>query len=488
MTKKKHASISDNVTIDLFDYLWNVLAQWKTVLIFALIVSVMAMLLQYSSDMKAYNNAGVQTVTVESLKDSISAEELVAVQYTVRQRLLLEKYNKYMDESPLLAIDPSQLHVVKTEYAIVGADATTTASLVDAYNALFMSSTFVNGMMDMMPEGSHTEYASSLIIPGAASDTATDKKETTEGSGVIGVSIILLDGMDAAKVSDFVEKTVTDYSAGLNASIGAHQLNLVASDDTTLVNIELLGQQQEIINYSYVIRNSVQVVSQNFSENQKNLYNLMLEEALNSDADAEEASMTIAPEHPHFSKRSLVLGFVVGVILYLFAYLVLVLFQRTIKTAKECEDTLNIRTLGELHEFHSAGLRRLFVSKFIYGLKYKKFRDTTLQTNKIVDSMVAYAKKHTGCKMQFVSVAPLSEREQKHMQDMIATAQEKNVDVSLLVGDVNTDTTFHQNLAQADQMVLVLCGGRSKYEDIDLCLNLAAESGLDVLGNIFVDC
>lgn len=488
MTKIKRASITDNVTIDLFDYLWNVVAQWKAVLIFSLIVSIMAMLLQYSSDMKAYNNAGVQTVTVDSLKDSLSAEELVAVQYTVRQRLLLEKYNKYMDESPLLEINPAQLHVVKTEYAIVGADATTTASLVDAYNALFMSSTFVDGMADLMPKGTHSEYASSLIIPGAASDTATSKKETTEGSGVIGVSIILLDDMDAEEVSSFVEKTVTEYMPQLVESVGSHQLNLIASDETTLVNIELAGEQQEIINYSYVIRNSVQVVSQNFSENQKNLYNLMVEEALNTDEDAEEASITIEPEHPHMSKKSLVLGFIVGLLLYLFAYLVLVLFQKTIKTAKECEDTLGIRTLGELHQFHSTGLRRLFASKFVYGLKYKKFKNTELQTNKIVDSIVAYAKKHPGCKVQFVSVAPLSEQETDYLNQMVSSAQNKGVDVSVLVGDVNTDTTFHQSLAQAEQMILVLNAGRSKYEDIDLCLHLADESNLDVIGNIMVDC
>ena len=487
MSKKKHVSISDNVTIDLFDYLWNVVAQWKTILIFALIVSVLAMLLQYRSDMKAYNNAGVQTMTVDSLKESLSNDEIVTVEYTVRQKLLLEKYHKYMDQSPLLSIDPTQERVLKMEYAITGADATQTASLADAYNTMFLTSTFVDGVGKLMPETENANYASALIIPGAVAKTATDAKETTVGSGVIGVSIILLDGMDASEAQSFVEKSVNDYSATLQETIGAHQLNQIEADETTLVNIELAGQQQDIINYSYVIRNSVQVVSQNFSEAQKNLYNLMLEEAHQTGSD-EEATLTIEPEKPGFSKRSLVLGFVVGVLLYVLAYLVVVLFQRTIKTAKECEDTLEIRTLGELHEFHAKGLRRLFTSRLLYGLKYRRYKDSSLQMNKIVDSIVAYTKKHTGSKIQFVSVAPLSAKEQEHMDEMIAHAKEQQIDLSMLVGDVNTDTTFHQNLAQADQMVLVLCGNRSKYEDIDLCLSLAAESGLDVVGNVFVDC
>ncbi len=488
MDKKKHASMTDNVTIDLFDYLWNLVSQWKTILIFALIISILAMLLQYHRDMQTYNSTGTQVMTVDSLQEKLTSEELVTVEYTVRQKLLLEKYQRYMDQSPLLSIDPSQERVLKKTYVILGCDATTTASLADAYNALFLSSAFVDGIGAFMPEGEHQEYASALIVPGAVAVTATDEKEVTQGSGVVGVSIILLDGMDADTVGGFVEKTVNDYTASLTATIGAHTLQPVTSDETTLVNIELAGEQQDIINYSYIIRNSVQLMSQNFSETQKNLYELMLEEAHKTADDAEEASITIDPVHPSFSKKSLVLGFVVGVMLYVFAYLVLVLFKKTIKTAKECEDTMGIRTLGELHEFRAQGWKRLFASKLFYGFKYKKFRDVALQTNKIVDSLVAYGKKHPGCKIQFVSVAPLTEAEETHIHEMMDNAKEKGLELSLLVGDINRDTTFHQNLAQADQIVLVLCANRSKYEDIDLCMNLAEESNLDVVGSVFADC
>ena len=74
------------------------------------------------------------------------------------------------------------------------------------------------------------------------------------------------------------------------------------------------------------------------------------------------------------------------------------------------------------------------------------------------------------------------------MDEIVSAAKEQGVDVSLLVGNVNTDTSFHQSLAKASQMVLVLCKNRTKYEDIDLCLNLAAESSVETLGNVFVDC
>ncbi len=487
MAANKKNRIADNVTLDLFDYLWNLIAQWKMIVIFALIISIVAMLLTYSKDMKAYNNAGVQTVTVESLRDSMTDVEYETVQYCVRQKLMVEKFQDYLDIAPLQDIDPTSEHVLKTTYVVRGADEMSTISLVDLYNGYFLGEDFIAGIAKMIPEENEQKYASSLIVPGAVATTATSEKETTVGSSVFAVTIILLDDMDADTVATYVQDQVAAYGKQLEASVGTHEVTLVSQDETNLVNIELASEMRTILEDSYIIRNSIESMSQNFSENQKNLYDLMLEEVHN-DGTEEEASMTIAPTKPGLSKKSIVLGFVVGVMLYVFAYLVLTLFTKRIHTAKECEDTLDIRTLGELHAFSAKGLGHLFASKLFYNWKYGRFADAELQKQKIVDSLVAYTQKHADCKMQFVSIAPLTDAEQSQMEEIIATAQQKGVDVSLLVGDVNTDTSFHQSLAKAGQMVLVLCKNRTKYEDIDLCLNLASESGVEVLGNMMVDC
>ena len=487
MAANKRNRIADNVTIDLFDYLWNLVAQWKAILVFALIISLLTMVATYAKEMRAYNNTDVQTVTIESLRDGMGEEEYVTVQYGVRQKLLLEKYPAYLDNSPLQDIDPTCEHVLKSTYVVQGADDMTTVSLVDLYNGFFLSDSFIQGISEMIPEEEAQKYASALIVPGAVAATATDEKETTVGSRVFAVTVILIDGMDADTVANYVETQVRDYTATATAALGTHEVTLVSQDETDLVNIELTAQMKDIMDYSYTIRNSVQSITQNFSENQKHLYDLMLEE-VHSDGTAEEASMTIAPTHPTLSKRSLVLGFAVGVLLYVFAYLVYSLFQKHIRTAKECEDTLEIRTLGELHQFCVKGWRVLFASKLFYGLKYRRYADMELQKEKIVDSLVAYNQKNPGSKVQLVSVAKLSETEKQRMEEILAEAKANGVDVSLLVGDVNRDTSFHQNLAKAQQMVLILCKNRTTYEDIDLCLNLARESQVAVLGSVFADC
>ncbi len=487
MAANKKNRIADNVTLDLFDYLWNLIAQWKMIVIFALIISIVAMLLTYSKDMKAYNSAGVQTVTVESLRDSMTEVEYETVQYCVRQKLMVEKFQDYLDIAPLQDIDPTSEHVLKTTYVVAGADEMSTISLVDLYNGYFLGEEFISGIADMIPEENEQKYASSLIVPGAVATTATSEKETTVGSSVFAVTIILLDDMDVDTVATYVQDQVASYGKKLEATVGAHEVTMVSQDETNLVNIELASEMRTILEDSYIIRNSIESMSQNFSENQKNLYDLMLEEVHN-DGSEEEASLTIAPTKPGLSKKSIVLGFVVGVMIYVFAYLVITLFTKRIHTAKECEDTLEIRTLGELHQFDAKGLGRLVSSKFVYNRKYHRFADMELQKQKIVDSLVAYTQKHADSKMQFVSIAPLTDAEQTLMDELVATAQQKGVDVSLLVGDVNTDTSFHQSLAKAGQMVLVLCKKRTKYEDIDLCLNMANESGVEVLGNMMVDC
>ena len=487
MAANKKNRIADNVTLDLFDCLWNLIAQWKMIVIFSLIISIIAMLMTYAKDMRAYNNAGVQTVTIESLHDSMTDVEYETVQYCVRQKLMVEKFQDYLDIAPLQDIDPTNEHVLKSTYVVNGADEMTTTGLVDLYNGYFLSDDFISGLAAMITDEKEQKYASSLIIPGAVATTATSEKETTVGSNVFAVTIILLDDMNADDVASYVDKQVTAYGQKLQDLAGAHQLTQVSQDETNIVNIELASEMRTILEDSYIIRNSIESMSNNFSENQKRLYDLMLEEAHN-DGTEEEASMTIEPTKPTLSKKSIVLGFVVGVMLYVFAYLVLILFSKHIHTAKECEDTLDIRTLGELHQFTSKGFLGLLSSKLFYRLKYRRFADVELQKQKIVDSLVAYTQKHADSKMQFVSIAPITAAEENMLNEIVASAKNQGVDVSVLVGNVNTDTSFHQSLAKAGQMILVLCKNRSRYEDIDLCLNLANESQVETIGNVFLDC
>ena len=145
----------------------------------------------YAKDMRTYNNAGVQTVTIESLHNSMTEPEYETVQYCVRQKLMVEKFQAYLDIAPLQDIDPTNEHVLKSTYVVNGADAMTTTGLVDLYNGYFLSDDFISGLAAMITDEKEHKYASSLIIPGAVASTATSEKETTVGSNVFAVTIIL---------------------------------------------------------------------------------------------------------------------------------------------------------------------------------------------------------------------------------------------------------------------------------------------------------
>ena len=479
MKKKETYSISDNVTVDIFDFLWNVLGQWKAILIVAIVFSMIAVGMKYRTDMKSYANAGVQTVTVESLEDSMSKQEIDGVDYAVRQYRLIEKYENYIDNSALVDVDPTQAQVAHLEYRIACGDNTTTATVQDAYLGLFQSESFLQGLGELMPRESSRPFAGDLVLVGANGDGAS------EDTALLVVSVIVLPDMDGAKVLSYVQEQVTSYEKDLQETLGDVSLQPVIADERTLTDAEMMDSQSATIDSAFKLRNSQQQIREGFSEAQTSLYNLRIQEL---ETGGEEVSLTVEPERPRLSKKVLVLGFVVGVLLYVFVYLVLSLFKNKIKTAKECEDTLDIRTLGELHTFHSNGWRRIFVSKFFYRMKYHAYADIELQKNKIVDSMTAYVAKHPDAKMQFTSVAPLREREEAHIRDMIATLKKRGIEVDLYVGDIRKDSSFHQNIAKANQMILVLCKERSVYPDIDLCLELARESEIDIVGNIFVDC
>jgi capsular polysaccharide biosynthesis protein len=476
MNKKEHVSIADNVTIDVFDYLWNMVSQWKMIAIVALVISLLAVGFKYRSDLKTYESSDVQTVTVDSLEESMTEAEISTVDYAIRQKRLIDKYEDYMNISPMYGMDPTQLKVAHVEYLVSTSDEGVAASVVDAMDGYLASTDFVEGIAAMMANEEQRVAVGDLI--------QVEKPET--GSHVITVEIVLSDGMDGATVCDYVANGLERYSQQLVQAGLSHELVSLSNEVRTIIASDFIDDQSDLVQSTISLRGLLQSYTEIFNENQKNLYNLKIEEIESS--NHEQAEITVEPEKPHLSKKVLLMGFFVGIILYAFVYLVLTLFKNRIKTAKECEDTLDIRTLGELHGFHEKGFGRLLSSKFVYKRKYAAFSDVELQKNRIVDSLVAYVAKHPDAKMQFTSVASLTDAENAYLDDMVCLLREKGIDTEVYTGDIRKDTSFHQNLARANQMILVLCKNRSVYSDIDLCLDLAKESGIDVVGSVFVDC
>lgn len=501
MNQKKRASISDNVTINLGDFIWKVLIRWRVICVIGIIVGLIAMAVMYRRDVAAYEVALSAPSTEKELRESLTFQERRIVDFVIRNEKLVNSYSAYMNDSPLANINPFAEKIERVTFVINPTNPEDTATIRAAYDSFLSSSEYLEGMQKLLPEEYDKTYADELSYTGASYGTdasAKDASDITDASDnrLLTVSVILLEGMDADEVSGYVEDAFSIYSAKLGSAL-PHTLTSIAKDETTIVDSALPITQREYIDAAIASDSYLASAKNYFSEGQKKLYDLYMEDITGEeyyaapDPDAESEAAGEAGEAeivaPHMSVKYIVLGFVAGALAYIFIYLVIVLFRPRIKTADECEDALGIRTLGELHEYHETGIRRLMYSRMIYNLQHKRTLDTKLQTGKVRDSLAALSHKKKDANIEIVALDKLNDRAREIVSSLMDECKENGINISLLEGDVNTDTTFHRTLSEASDMVLLLTADKTKYPDIDLALNLASESDVDIAGTMFCE-
>ena len=502
MNQKKRAGISDNVTINLTDFIWRVMIRWRVVCVIGIIVGLIAMALMYRKEMASYELALTAPSSEKELRESLTYQERRIVDFVIRNEKLVNSYSAYMNDSPLADINPFAEKVERVSFIIDGVEDGDISTIRAAYDSFLSSSKYLSGLAELMPEQYDESYVDELTFSGVsygADDYGEEKSNSPSqiaDNRLITVSVILLDGMDGEEVAKYVTTAMIDYTGELTGANLPHSLIVLSNDETSIVDSDLPITQRKYVDAAIASDSYLASAKQYFSEGQKKLYDLYMED-INSEAyyaqpdlegeAAEKAKNEVELVEPHISVKYLILGFVAGALMYVFLYLVVILFRPRVKTADECEDALGIRTLGEIHEYHETGVNRLARSRFVYNLQHRRTRDTKLQSDKIRDSLAALDHKKKGANIEIVALDKLSDRAHEIVNELMDECKANGISISLLEGDVNTDTTFHRTLAEASDMVLFLSADRTKYPDIDLVLNLAAESDVDVAGTVFCE-
>lgn len=503
MNQKKRVSISDNVTINLGDFIWKVLIRWRVICVIGIVVGLIVMALMYRRDMERFEIAMEAPSGEKELRESLTFQERRIVDFVIRNEKLVNSYSAYMNDSPLSDINPFAERIERVSFIIDDAEGEDISTIRAAYDNYISSSDYIEGLKAFMPDRYDATYAAELSFTGAdygADEYGRERTAEASDNRLISVSVILLEGMDPAGVSEYVKGAMEGYSQKLSAL--PHKLTFLESDESTIVDSNLPVTQRKYVDAAVASDSYIASAKSYFSEGQKKLYDLYMEE-INSekyyaepDPDAqtvetdtltseEETEPSIEP--PHLSVKYIVLGFAAGALAYVFIYLVIVLFKPRVKTADECEDALGIRTLGEVHEYHKTGAAAFIQSKAVFNLCHRKSLDTDLQIAKVRDSLAALIRKRKDANIEIVALDKLTPRGSEIVERLMSDCRDNGIKISLLEGDVNTDTCFHRTLAEATDMVLLLSAGRTRYPDIDLVLNLAAESDVDVAGTMFCE-
>ena len=400
--------------INIKEIIWNLLEQWKAVLITALLVMVLIAGAKYAKDMKGYNtaraekaaekqSAGSAEEQIADILEGLPESERSTVITVVKQNEWIEAQKEYLNNSILLNTDPTSQRALVLDYYIRAAEDSDAVrdSLIFGYRSKLRDKEVAEALGKVIAPDSETKYIAELMW----SSNSDSSGEDSSSDAILEVTVVLPDGVDPQEVEKTMTSILKEQSPELSSGICPHSIELMSAGETYIYNNGASSSRTNILYSINSLQNNTKNMQTNLSDGQKAALEVITairtaeKNAPDTEAgkDKEETAETEISK-PGFSKKYALLGLVLGVMMYAFVYLLIVIRRGCLLCAGDASLYTSSRLLGELYEQTEAtGIKKLLKSPIVEKYRYGSRLDTQKQTDKMRSSVEAVCR-HEGIK------------------------------------------------------------------------------------------
>lgn len=397
--------------ISIVGILWSLLDQWKAVLIVALVCALAVPGAKLFKDTRSYQasleedaveeeQAKLSTnEAVETILSSLSPEERDAVEVLAQQQELVNAETAYLRNSLLMSMDPTHKRSLVHRYYLQGADSTIVSSLIDGYAVKLTSKNNLKEFGKVIDKDASSESIAELItvskIP-ANMDSSTVNISTSQ---LFTVEITLPDDVDADAVSDVLASVIENSNTELSASMGPHTVESIDRKEAYVYDQAFLDRKNNTLNIVNTHKNTIKTNTSSLTTEQKTAFEKISKLLAAKEDEAEEdvvgkttttdnATVDSARKTPSFSIKFALIGFVLGVVMYAIAYVVIVVVRGRVDSADVLDDYTGARLLGDVYyPAKHRGLSALFHSKFVGKRRWGSKGDVTTQVAKAASTV-----------------------------------------------------------------------------------------------------
>ena len=487
--------------INLKEVIWDLLQQWKAVLIAALIMMLLLTGLKHFKDTRAYDASKAAQETAEQV--DISAEERIenilaalpddermTVEYMSKQEDWMIAEKEYISNSILMNTNPASQRTLTLDYLITAADGSDSNmfSLLNGYSGFSSNEEFVQSVGDAIAPDADRKYIAELIRVGNGSNYIVNEGKSLvtnsdDDSAVISYYIVLPEETDAEEVEKAATNALKEYSSRLSSKIGKHSIELLNSSESYQYNADLINNRNNIIYGVYNMTNNTKNMKNSLSDAQKaavESISAIKKEVANVDGVADAAeSAAPEPQKPGFSKKYALMGFVLGAFAYAFAYLILFIMRGCVNSASDAEYYTQNRLLGEVYgDRKPTGLAKLLHSSLVDNIRYRGKTDAAAQVSKAVDAVDA-ACEHAQTKK--LTLFDMTGGAGAQTGDIINGIRGKGIDVNIVDAANGVED---KNLLDVEDSVLLI-GPETKIPLLSGLMSLCADYDVRSLGSIY---
>lgn len=486
------------IELDLKEILWALLTQWKAVLIVAIMMAVLMCSVKYAKDLKAYDAkldaSGENDLLLDMsedekinyIRDSLSDEDNEVIELVLREEEWLSRQRDYLNNSILMNLDPTNLRELKITYDIDGDDAGDLPVLLESFNLYLLSDEYLNEIGKAIDESAKTKYIGELVE--IESDTGP---QTAEGQTalMINISIIIPEGINPEDVVKVSDKAIKEFSSDMQGRY-THKLTIAATALTNGYDYNVTNRFKETYDRINGVYAAITNAKNTMNDEQKAAYDA-IETILSGGLAEKEDNVVDASNNngvesaaPSWSKKYMVLGFMLGILLYGFVYTAILIMRGCICSAASIGIYTGLRLLGKVYyESDAKGLSKLLHSKVVEKYHYKDEGDVDSQIDKTVEALNATCEHKEVRNLILLDLTdPKKPNKEKDIINSVIDKADKN---EIIIKNIDVAVEPEEkNLLDVENAVIAV-SLNTKISALDKIVSLCEEYDVNIMGSIY---
>lgn len=467
-----------SVVIDLKEMLWRLLEQWKIVIVFLIVFTILFLSVTYIVGNRVPDGEeGNVVLTPQDQLEQLSPVIQERIISAYNMSLNINDLNSYITKAPIMKLNPKSVKSLVGVW-LISSEEGKAELITSLYTDKSVRFEIAEKMAGAFSEADEIGYLAELISMG---DNNMEGSVSNETEHALRMTVFMPDEVDAEAVRDSVDSAVKDFSEKISASVGSHSVDLISSDIITVSSEYVSDKQTGTFNELNSVYSQRKLALEALSKEQKTVYTNIMQ-GINV---VENPTDTV----PLISLKRLCLSILLGAVLYIIIFICKILFSSSVQSPSQVEDLFGIKTLGECYPVKTKkDIAAIMVSDDgISKLRHKGHNDIKADSEKASESILAVTKTENISNLMLVSNDRSGSVTREYIDELSEKLSAGGIKVNEATLDARKGVTIGENtLMSSDGIVIVVDENKASLKDIKEIGNKCNNSRTPILGAIFI--
>lgn len=386
--------------VRLGEALEELVTQWKLILIFMVVMAFFTAGIRYRSALNAYN-AQIESVranqtaeaelqesekedSISSILESLSDQDRTEVKKVLSLETFIYSQQEYLEKSYLLNSEAGNQHGIYFTLKVDADNPEEQQELSQGYTQFLKSNRFLQTVKNAINPNAEDRYIRELIqVNWSPVSREKDSIYDPDIGYYITVFVVVPEGTASGDIISSVESVTAEFRRE-ETDIIAHKISIESEEqyynDYNTEELKL-KTARNIIDNEAILATQVR----GLSDVQRNAYTTIW--SLKFPRRGEVILSEDKIPKPGISKKNILIGAFLGFAIYCFLFIILYIFNGTIKCAEDAEFCSDTRVIGNI--YYPDKKNKLLHSRFINKIRYKGQLSVDNQLKKTIRNILA---------------------------------------------------------------------------------------------------